>query len=208
MEGLINLPLFFISSLVIIIAPGPDFLYVTTRGIADGNKAGLLSALGVCVGLLIHTMFAAFGLSAIIQASRTVYLIIQYVGAAYLIYLGFKAIITKKTINSLNIEQGNKNSRIFKQAILTNVFNPKAIVTFMAFLPQFVDAGIESHITQFICLGCIFSALAVFWFALAGFFAGVIGNYVKRNDLFQRTIKYISGTIMIALGLRLALYRE
>ncbi|HEM48780.1 MAG TPA: LysE family translocator, partial [Caldithrix sp.] len=200
MEGIINLPLFFISSIMIIIAPGPDFIYVTTRSISDGNKAGILSAIGVCVGLLIHTMFAAFGLSAIIQTSRVAYLIIKYIGAAYLIYIGIKAIITKANVESSNVTSLNKNGKIFKQAVLTNIFNPKAIVTFMAFLPQFVEVNVSNHISQFLCLGCIFSLMAILWFGLIGYFAGTAGGFLKRNKSIQSIMRYISGTIMIALG--------
>jgi threonine/homoserine/homoserine lactone efflux protein len=208
MEGIINLSLFFLSSSIIIMAPGPDFIYVTTRGIADGNKAGILSALGVSVGLLIHTMFAAFGLSAIIQTSRIAYLIIKYVGAAYLIYIGFKAILTKSETKSAALPRFNKKRKIFKQAVLTNVFNPKAIVTFMAFLPQFVDVHVQNHMTQFLCLGCMFSAMAIIWFGLIGYFAGAAGGFLKRNKYVQNVMRYISGTIMIALGLRLAVNKD
>ncbi|MEJ2055601.1 MAG: LysE family translocator [Calditrichaceae bacterium] len=189
-------------------APGPDFIYVTTRGIADGNKAGILSALGVSVGLLIHTMFAAFGLSAIIQTSRIAYLIIKYAGAAYLIFIGIKAIITKSEAKSSALPLLNKKSKIFKQAVLTNVFNPKAIVTFMAFLPQFVDVHVQNHMTQFLCLGCMFSAMAIIWFGLIGYFAGAAGGFLKRNKYVQNVMRYISGTIMIALGLRLAVNKD
>jgi len=208
MDGIINLPLFFISSIVIIMAPGPDFIYVTTRGISDGNKAGILSALGVCVGLLIHTMFATFGLSAIIQTSRVAYVIIKYIGAAYLIYIGIKAIITKTKAESSDVPNPSKHGKIFKQAVLTNVFNPKAIVTFMAFLPQFVEVNVSNHISQFLCLGCIFSMMAIVWFGVIGYFAGTAGGFLKRNKIIQNIMRYISGTIMIVLGLRLAVKND
>jgi len=203
MDGIINIPLFFISSIMIIIAPGPDFIYVTTRGVSDGNMAGILSALGVCVGLLIHTLFAAFGLSAIIQTSRIAYVVIKYIGALYLIYIGIKTIITKTKAEYSNVSKLSKNRKIFKQAVFTNVFNPKAIVTFMAFLPQFVDVNVSNHISQFLFLGCIFSLMAIVWFGIIGYFAGAAGGFLKRNKSIQNIMRYISGTIMIALGLRL-----
>src|ERR1035437_10127547 len=95
MNGIINFQLFIISSMIIIIVPGPDFIYVTTRGISNGNKAGIISACGISVGILIHTLFAAFGLSAIIQTSKVAFSIIKFLGAGYLIFIGIKAIISK-----------------------------------------------------------------------------------------------------------------
>jgi threonine/homoserine/homoserine lactone efflux protein len=208
MEGIINFQLFIISSIIIIIAPGPDFIYVTTRGISDGNKAGVTSAIGISAGLLIHTLFAAFGLSAIIQASRIAYSIIKYLGAGYLIFIGIKAIISKNKIDEFKTDRTYNNGNIFKQGILTNVFNPKAIVTFMAFLPQFVNVNISHPVTQFTLLGLILSTMAIIWFGFVGYFAGIFGSIIKRNKIIQDGIKYISGSIMILLGLRLAIKKD
>jgi threonine/homoserine/homoserine lactone efflux protein len=208
MEGILNFELFIISSVIIILAPGPDFIYVTTRGISEGSKAGVISALGISSGLLVHTLFAAFGLSAIIQASRVAYLVIKYLGAAYLIYIGIKAIMFKNKLNNTQQLKLANNGNVFRQGLLTNVFNPKAIVTFMAFLPQFVDAHISHPIVQFVFLGIILAFMAVLWFGLVGYFAGFFGSIIKRNNSVQNAIKYISGSIMILLGLRLAIKRE
>jgi threonine/homoserine/homoserine lactone efflux protein len=206
MEGLINLPLFVISSIIIIIAPGPDFIYVTTRGVAEGNKAGIMSAFGISAGLLVHTLFAALGLSTIIQSSRIVYLIIKYIGAGYLFFLGVKMLITKSKLS--DVQPPLKRSGVFKQGLLTNVFNPKAIITFMAFLPQFVDSKIPNPGVHFIYLGIAFSSLALLWFGTIGYFAGLIGDVIKRSKIFQSAIQYVGGTMMILLGLRLALKKE
>jgi len=208
MDSIINFPLFLISSIVIIIAPGPDFIYVTTRGISEGNRAGVLSALGISTGLLIHTLFAAFGLSAIIQTSRTAYIIIKYIGAGYLVFLGLKILFKKSKIENESILIEHKKRNIFRQGIITNVFNPKAIVTFMAFLPQFVDIKIAQPIWQFSCLGIIISLMAIAWFGMIGYFAGTFGSLIKKSQTIQNWIKYCSGSIMIALGLRLALKKN
>jgi threonine/homoserine/homoserine lactone efflux protein len=207
MVGIINLPLFIITSIIIIVAPGPDFIYVTTRGVSQGKKAGTVSALGISVGLLIHTLLAAFGLSAVIQTSRIAYLAIKYIGAGYLIFLGIKTFISRNQLLSGNEEKDSKKN-VFRQGVLTNVFNPKAIVTFMAFLPQFVDIKINHPIWQFLFLGVILSFIAVLWFGVVGYFAGLIGTFIRKNYLFQNGIKYLSGSILILLGLRLALKKE
>jgi threonine/homoserine/homoserine lactone efflux protein len=208
MDGIINIQLFIISSIVIIIAPGPDFIYVTTRGISEGNRAGVVSAFGISAGLLIHTLFAAFGLSAIIQTSRLAYTIIKYLGAGYLIFIGIKAILSKTKNVEFKTDTTYKRGNIFKQGMLTNIFNPKAIVTFMAFLPQFVNSNISHPIAQFTLLGLILSTMAIIWFGFVGYFAGLFGAIIKRNKIIQNGINYISGSVMILLGLRLAMKKE
>jgi len=207
MDGIVNLPLFIISSIIIVIAPGPDFIYVTTRGISEGSKSGMLSAIGISTGLLVHTMFAAFGLSAIIQSSVLAYQVIKYLGAGYLIYLGIKALLGKEDNKTKEIENYSKTG-VFRQGVITNVFNPKAVVTFVAFLPQFVNAHITNPVTQFFELGLILAFIAAAWFGIVGYFAGIIGAYIKKNIWFRRVIKYISGTVMVSLGLKAAFSRH
>jgi threonine/homoserine/homoserine lactone efflux protein len=187
-------------------SPGPDFLYVTSRGIAQGKRAGVLSAAGISVGLLVHTLLAAFGLSAIIQASRTAYLIIKYIGAAYLIYLGIRACLSKADTEKTNLASFSKSA--FHQGVLTNVFNPKAIITFMAFLPQFVDSRIARPIAPFLLLGVTLAVIALLWFVFTGYFAGMVGTFIKSRKGFQNAIKYISGSILVLLGIRLAITNE
>ena len=208
MDGFINFPLFLISSILIIISPGPDFVYVVTRGMSEGNKAGFLSALGISIGLLIHTLFAAFGLSAIIQTSMIAFLIIKYVGAGYLAFIGLRVIFNNKNLKNdeSKLDSGQRN--VFTQGIITNVFNPKAIVSFMAFLPQFVDLKIANPIWQFTSLGLILSLMAVTWFGVIGYFAGSFGSIIRKSQIIQNWIKYLSGSIMIMLGLRLALQKD
>lgn len=208
MDGFLNIPLFLISSILLIIAPGPDFIYVTTRGISEGNKAGLLSAVGISIGVLIHTLFVAFGLSTIIQASGFVYLIIKYVGAGYLIFLGIKILLNRKVPSEEDAIPVTKKSNVLRQGIITNVFNPKVIITFMAFLPQFVDTSVTNPMAQFIGLGLALSIMSLIWFSAVGFFAGSFGAYIQKNSRIQNWINRIGGSVMILLGLRLALQKE
>lgn len=208
MYGIENFNIFIVSAIVIIIAPGPDFVYVTTRGISDGNKAGILSALGISIGLLVHTFFAAFGLSAIIQTSRLAYLFVKYLGAGYLVYIGIKSFLSNKTPGEIKVEKSVNSRNILKQGILTNVFNPKAIITFMAFLPQFVNVNIVHPILQFFYLGFCMSVIALLWFGTVGYFAGVMGDIFKRSPIIQKVINKFSGLIMIFLGLKLAVTKD
>jgi threonine/homoserine/homoserine lactone efflux protein len=206
MEGILNYKMFLLSSFLIVAIPGQDFFYVTTRGMYLGKKAGLISAAGISAGLMVHTLLAAFGLSIIIQTSAVVYTAIQYCGSAYLIYLGIRTIVSKEehVEKQNNISTGN----IFTQGILTNVFNPKALLVFIAFLPQFIDVGLSKPAGQFVFLGITLSLIAMVWFCLIGYFAGAIGSIMKNNKYVQKVVKILSGSILIVLGVRLSIQEK
>jgi threonine/homoserine/homoserine lactone efflux protein len=203
-----TLLLYTTGAFVIIVSPGPDFLYVATRGIAQGSKAGILSAAGISIGLIFHTVLAAFGLSAILNTSDIAFQTVKYIGAGYLFYLGIKTIFSKGKLKLENDDRKMNNISIVRQGIFTNVFNPKAIVTFMAFIPQFVNPLDKNATIQIILLGGIISFLAVAWFGLVGFFSGYIGLWLSKNVLYQKIIRYLSGSVLIFLGLRLVLTKR
>lgn len=203
-----TLLLYLASAALIIISPGPDFLYVTTRGIAQGRKAGVLSATGISIGLIFHTMLAAFGLSAILNTSDIAFMTVKYLGAAYLIYLGIKALVYGENISLIDDGKKFNGLSIVRQGIFTNVFNPKAIITFMAFIPQFIDPSHHNAAIQIILLGGILSFLAIVWFGIVGFFAGIIGNWLSTRALYQNLIRWFTGSVLIALGLRLAFIKK
>ncbi|XCI75445.1 MAG: LysE family translocator [Flavobacteriales bacterium] len=201
--GIINFSLFLISSLFLVILPGPDFVYVITQGVDQGRRAGVLAALGISFGLLIHTLLAAFGLSAIVHTSRTVYLILKYLGAIYLLYIGLRMLLKKTVKNHEVVSIDKKKRATFAQGILINIFNPKAIVTFMAFLPQFIHIKITHPTRQFLFLGWSLTLIAASWYLLMGYFSGVVGLRIKNNRTVQKGIRYFSGSIITALGLKL-----
>ncbi len=200
-----TLLLYTMGALVLIISPGPDFIYVTTRGIAQGRIAGVLSATGISIGLMVHTTLAALGLSALLQTSGVAFQTVKLMGAAYLIYLGIKVFLDKEAL----IQHGQNTVKlnrlaVVRQGIATNVFNPKAIITFMAFIPQFINPT-DSHATlQIIILGGIIAFLAIVWFGIVGYFAGTLGRWLSRQVYFQRIIRWGTSCILLGLGLRLA----
>jgi threonine/homoserine/homoserine lactone efflux protein len=208
MNSIQNFDLFLLSSFLIIALPGQDFIYVTTRGVALGKKAGVLSAIGISVGLLVHTLLAACGLSIILNASEVAYRIIQYMGAAYLVYIGVQTLRSKDEMFISQEVVEVRAQDIFLQGILTNVFNPKALIVFVAFLPQFIDMKVSGSMTPFFILGGTLALIAIIWFSIVGLFAGMIGVFVKTNKYFQRVIKYAAGSILIGLGIRLALEKK
>ncbi|RPI92424.1 MAG: LysE family translocator [Chloroflexi bacterium] len=204
-----TLLLYTLGALVIIISPGPDFIYVTTRAIAQGRTAGVLSATGISLGLMVHTALAAFGLSALLQASGVAFQIVKWVGAFYLFYLGVKVFLSRESL----IQQGERVARldrlaIVRQGIATNVFNPKAIITFMAFIPQFINPTDKTAAIQIIMLGGIIAFLAIVWFGIVGYFAGTLGKWLCQQASLQRFIRGCTGCILVGLGLRLALSKN
>ena len=133
--------LFVVVSWALIIAPGPDMIYVITHGMAHGRKAGIVSAVGVIGGILVHTTAAALGITLIFQTSAFAFLIVKYLGAIYLIYLGIKTWRDKSTFSLHTPMVSASSCALFWQGVLSNVLNPKIAVFFLAFLPQFVDQG-------------------------------------------------------------------
>lgn len=208
MLEIINPGLFITMSWILIITPGPDMIYVITRGISLGRKAGMYSAFGVTLGLMVHTTFAALGLSIILKTSGIVFQIIKYLGACYLLYLGVRAIIERNKF-TLNNNQNNLNkSRIFIQGLLSNVFNPKVALFFLAFLPQFVQPDSSGITISMITLGLLFTVFGFVFLCIVGCFSGYIGMQLLKKPNIARYLQYISGIVMIGLGLRLAFLKK
>lgn len=199
-----NFVLFFAASWILIITPGPDMIYVITRGISQGRKAGVISAVGVTLGILVHTLFAAFGLAVILKTSALAFLAVKYAGAGYLIYLGIKTFINKSdfTLSSEKPKYGFRT--IFVQGILSNVLNPKIALFFLAFLPQFVNPGHGSATIQMVYLGLMFALFGIVFLVLLGYFSGGIGSWLSSRQNIAEKIRWFTGSVLIALGLRLA----
>lgn len=209
MADIQNLLLFIGLSWVLIITPGPDLIYVLTKGISIGKKAGLISATGVTLGIFVHTIFAALGLSVILKTSALAFMIVKLIGAGYLIYLGIKTLVSKEKLNLRNNEQQTPNRKIFTQGLLSNTLNPKVALFFMAFLPQFIKTnGTEITPIPFLILGTLFALFTWIFLAILGYFSGAVGHYIKTKDSVSKWIKNLSGSVMILLGIRLAFINQ
>ena len=197
--------LFLGVSWALIIAPGPDMLYVITRGITHGRRAGILSAIGVVCGILVHTTAAAFGLTLILQTSALAFLLVKYIGAAYLIYLGIQAWRDKSTFDLHTPAPLVTSRALFWQGVLSNVLNPKIAIFFLAFLPQFVDQG-SSHVTwQMGFLGLTFACFGLCFLLVVGYSSGTIGRWLTGRPQYAQSLQRLAGGILISLGIRLAL---
>lgn len=211
METLIipaRLPLFILSALVLLLTPGPAVLYIITRSVDQGRRAGLASVLGVELGNSAHVVAATLGLSAILLASATAFSIVKYAGAAYLVYLGIRALLRPATLKAVPPGAPKNLSRAFVQGVVVATLNPKTALFFLAFLPQFADVSKGSINMQFFFLGFLFVAMAVITDGLYALLSGAAGGLLRRSVWFLRFQRYVAGTIYIGLGLTAAVTGE
>lgn len=198
--------LFLTASVALIVTPGPDMIYVITRGVAQGRSAGLVSAWGACSGLLVHTVLASVGLSALLQSSAAAFALVKYAGAVYLIYLGLKAFLSKENF-SVPRESAPRLrlGRVFVQGVASNLLNPKIALFFLAFLPQFVSPASGNAALQMLVLGLVFTVLALLVFNVIAYFSGTLGTWLARKPAFAGGLRWLTGSVLVGLGLRLAL---
>jgi len=193
------------ASVAIILAPGPAQALVLARTISDGKKNGIMTALGLNVGTIFHAVAAALGLSAVVATSAVAFGVIKYGGAAYLIYLGVKALRIKEHRTHLTNTSIVRTREAFAKAVLTGILNPKVALFFLAFLPQFVDAHRGSVFFQFLILGLILAAFDALYESVLALLAGTVSDWVTGNSRFALWRQRVTGTVLIALGIRLAL---
>ena len=198
--------IFAFASLMLNITPGNDMLYVATRSTSQGIKAGIVSSLGVMAGCLVHLLAAVVGLSAIIANSAIAFSVIKYLGAAYLFYLGIKSILSKQNLFKIN-EKVEKKSlvKIFQQGAITNVLNPKVALFFLAFLPQFVHPDKGNTAMQILVLGSWFNFSGTIVNVVVAILFGKLGNWLTDKQWFVKWQNKITGLLLIALGIKVAL---
>jgi len=185
--------------------PGPAVLLTLARAASSGTRVGIVTGLGIAVGDLAHTAMAVFGLSAILAASAILFNFVMDVGAAYLVYLGIKAIIERTDAASFGHAAPMRAMRAFRQAVLAEMLNPKSALFFLAFLPQFVQPQNGAVPLQLAVLGILFVMMGAISTMLFAFGAGSIGNFLRRNAAVVRWQGKVVGLIYCALGIRLAL---
>lgn len=202
-----NLILFLTASLVVIVAPGPDNILVLTRGVTLGRRAALVSAAGASVGLVCHSLFAAAGLSALLAQSAVAFSVVRYAGAAYLIYLGIAALLNRERFVLTEREAPPVGlGSVFTQAVASNVLNPKIAVFFLAYLPQFADPSAAGAAPQLLlALGLSFALLTWAIFSAVAFFSGSLGGWLRSRPRVAGGLGWLTGSVLICLGLRLAL---
>lgn len=207
--GISDFSLFLVSVLLLNATPGPDTAYIVGRSIAQGRTAGLVSALGISAGCCVHAIASAVGLSAILAASAGAFMLIKLAGGVYLIYLGLRMAFAKPGAASPAAMRDARSLRkIFWQAVATNVLNPKVILFFLAFIPQFVRADAPQKTLAFLLLGVAFAVLSLGWNTGTALLAGTLARSAGRKPHLRRWLERIVGMTFIALGARLALTRN
>ena len=210
MTGIIHFETFLLTGILLNITPGNDTIFILSKSIGQGKKAGIVSALGIGTGSFIHTILAALGLSLIIAKSILLFNIIKYAGATYIIYIGLKMFLDK---NQLNTDISDKNEavnyrKIYRDAIITNVLNPKVALFFIAFLPQFIDPTFKNTVWPFLVLGITFITTGTIWCLILAIFAASIFGKLKRRKNVSDYVHKISGIALIALGIKVAFFNK
>jgi threonine/homoserine/homoserine lactone efflux protein len=199
------LGLFVAAAVVLLVTPGPAVLYIVTRSVEQGRLAGLVSALGVHVGTLVHVAAAALGVSALLVSSALAFDIVKYLGAMYLVYIGVRKLMGWDQASGGRVVAPRSLRRLFGQGVVVNVLNPKTALFFLAFLPQFVDVSKGAVGFQILVLGLIFVALGVVSDGLYAIAAGTAGGWLKRDGRVLRAERYVGGTVFVGLGVTAAL---
>lgn len=207
MFGIIDLPLFIGAVFLLNVTPGPDTAYIVGRSVAQGRLAGVMSSLGVSAGCCVHVLATAFGLTAVLAASPMAFTVIKYAGGAYLVWLGLRLLLDRGAPQQAAPDTGSRRKLrgLFLQGFLTNVLNPKVILFFLSFLPQFVDPHGGRQVMAFLTPGAIMVAMSTIWNTAVAWMAGTLTAQANRAPSLKRWLDRVVGTAFIGLGARLAM---
>ena len=204
MSDIIIYPLFLHTAVTLNLYPGPDTLYILGRSAAQGRAAGVISAVGIGVGAVIHTLLGAAGLTALVAASATAYQIVKWAGAAYLVYLGLTMIFSRADGSAQTARPPQSLARVFRQGVLTNVLNPKVALFFLALIPQFIAPGAAHPGLAFLALGLTFVATGTTWCLCVAMLGGMINRRVNGGT-GAAWLRRLGGGLLAGLGAKLAL---
>ncbi|MDE1011886.1 MAG: LysE family translocator, partial [Paraburkholderia fungorum] len=179
MFGITHFEFFVVAVFLLNVTPGPDTAYIVGRSVAQGRGAGLMSALGISAGCCVHSLACAFGLTALLAASATAFTVIKFVGAIYLIYLGVRLVFAKPAADQAVGEARGAGApkslrQLFLQGFWTNVLNPKVVLFFVSFFPQFVTTGSDHKALAFLMLGVVFVVMSMIWNSFVAWIAGSV----------------------------------
>jgi threonine/homoserine/homoserine lactone efflux protein len=190
---------FGIASLALLVIPGPAVLYIINRSVTDGRNVALAAVAGLEIGNFMHVIAATVGLSAVIAASATAFLIVKWIGAGYLVYIGIRTLVKRPQAVTQASDQMSRR-RAFTQGIVVNTFNPKVALFFLSFLPQFIDANRGSAALQSLILGTTFVVLGSVSDSLFALLASALRGTLLRGKSLPFVQRYVAGTVFIALG--------
>lgn len=193
---------FVIASIALAFSPGPDNIYVLTQSIVNGKKAGLATVVGLVSGCIVHTTLLAFGVSAIIKESESLFFTIKLFGAVYLVYLAYKVFKSDASIalSEENIKKKSSN-QLLKQGFMMNVLNPKVSIFFLAFFPGFLFSNSLNTVVQFYVLGLLFMLVSFLVFAMIAILAGAISNYIKKHKNVGLYLKWTQIVVFVGIAI-------
>jgi len=216
MFGITHFGFFVVAVFLLNVTPGPDTAYIVGRSVAQGRGAGLMSALGISAGCCVHSLACAFGLTALLAASATAFTVIKFVGALYLVYLGVRLIFAKPaaeaeadadavTVGKPLAAGAPKSLRqLFLQGFWTNVLNPKVVLFFVSFFPQFVSTGSDHKTLAFLTLGAVFVLMSMVWNSFVAYIAGSVTKRFSGKPGVKRWLDRGVGSAFVGLGVKLA----
>lgn len=206
MFGTQDFIIFLVAGITLNLVPGPDTMYIIGRSIAQGRHAGFLSALGISSGSLIHATAAAFGLSAILVSSAVAFSLVKWAGVVYLVYLGVRMLLNRAPQVPISAREAAGADRwaIYRQGLLTNLFNPKVAIFFLAFLPQFVISARADSPWPFLFLGIVFVCTGTIWCLIVAALAAKSSTVLRTTPRTLAVVQRITGVVFVGLGIRLA----
>ncbi len=204
MPELPTLALFAIAALGLLVVPGPAVIYITTRSLDQGRAAGLASVFGIATGTLVHTAAAALGLSALLASSAVAFGTVKLLGAAYLVFLGIRRLLTRDDVEVDTAAPRRSLWRVYAQGVVVNVLNPKTALFVFAFLPQFVDPDVGAVTLQILLFGGMLALLGVVSDSAYALLAAGLGTRLKASRIFAGARRYMSGAVLVGLGVTAA----
>lgn len=211
MLGITHFGFFLVAVFLLNVTPGPDTAYIVGRSVAQGRSAGLVSALGISAGCCVHALACAFGLTALLAASATAFTVIKLVGACYLVYLGVRLIFAKQTetapaaaTNAAASVQPRPLRQLFLSGFWTNVLNPKVVLFFVSFFPQFVTVTSPHKILAFLALGAVFVLMSTVWNSFIAWIAGSVTQRFSGKPGIKKWLDRTVGSAFVGLGVKLA----
>lgn len=205
MIGIENYIGFLVAGIILNITPGADTIYILTRSISQGHKAGVYSVLGIISGAICHTLLASFGLSAILLKSELLFSIIKWIGAGYLVYMGARMFFSKGSIlpNDENRIPQQNLKKIYKQGFLTNLLNPKVAFFYFSFLPQFIVPSEINNPIPFMILGFTFITTGTIWCLFVVYSSAKVSQSLRKNPRLSTILQKVSGVVFVGLGVQL-----
>jgi RhtB (resistance to homoserine/threonine) family protein len=221
MLGITQFPLFVAAVLLLNVTPGPDTAYIVGRSVAQGRLAGVVSALGISAGCSVHSLASAFGLTALLATSATAFTVVKIVGAVYLVYLGVRLLLAKPAAREGTSAAAHNAAtatatatvpralrKLFVQGFWTNVLNPKVVLFFVSFFPQFVSPNSEHKVLAFLTLGAVFVTMSSIWCCFVAWVAGSVTQRFSGKPQVKKWLDRGVGSAFVGLGVKLAMSRR